>query len=129
MNIIKNYCNQVLNYDYVNKFFYKNINKVPKIKKIILNFNCKNFDAKKIATVVLTLELITLKKIIITKSKKTSINLKLKKGHPIGCKVILTGKQLENFLVKLLNKILPNLKNFNGLMQYVHSKNSFSFSI
>lgn len=129
MNIIKNYYNQVLKYDFINKFYYGKIDKIPKIKKIILNFNCKNFEVKKIATVALTLELISSKKSVITRSKKISINLKLRKGHPIGCKVILTGKHLENFLFKLLNKIWPNLKNFDGLMQYVRSKNSFSFSL
>src|SRR6476660_5949384 len=112
MKVIKNYYNQVLKYDFLNKFNYKNINQIPRIEKIILNFNCKNFDIKKIATAILALELITTQKSVITKSKKVSINLKIRKGHPVGCKVILKKDKLESFLLKLLNKIFPELKNF-----------------
>jgi len=129
LNILNNYYNQVLKYDFLNKFNYKSINQIPKIEKIILNFNCKSFDLKKITTAILTLELISAKKSIFTKSKKISINLKLRKGHPVGCKVILEKEKLENFLLKLLNKILPELKNFKGLRQKVYHKNSFSFSL
>src|SRR5688572_3941706 len=127
MNITKNYYNQILKYDFLNKFNYKNINQIPKIKKIILNFNCKNFDVKKIAIAILALELITAQKSTVTKSKKVSINLKIRKGHPVGCKVILKKDKLENFLLKLLNKIFPELKNFKGIILRSHSKNSLSF--
>lgn len=128
MNILKNYCKQILKYDCLNKFNYKNINQIPKIKKIILNFNCKNFDIKRLAVAILSLELISTQKGVLTKSTKASINLKIRKGHPVGCKIILEKEKLEIFLFKLLNKIIPELKNFKGLMQ-AHNKNSFSFSL
>ena len=129
MNIIKNYQRQILKIDCLNKFNYKNVNEIFKIKKIILNFNCKNYDIKKLSVAVLALELITVKKSTMTKSKKiSSINLKIKKGQPVGCKVILEKKKLEIFLFKFLNKILPELKHFNGLTQ-TRNKNSFSFSL
>ena len=129
MKVIKNYYNQVLKYDFLNKFNYKNINQIPRIEKIILNFNCKNFDIKKIATAILALELITTQKSVITKSKKVSINLKIRKGHPVGCKVILKKDKLESFLLKLLNKIFPELKNFKGLTFKSRSKNSLTFAL
>ena len=129
MNLINHYYNQIITYDFLNKFNYKNINKIPKIKKIVLNFNCKNFDIKKIARAILALELISTTKSVVTKSKKISLNLKIRKGHPVGCKVIIKKKNLENFLLKLLNSIFPELKNFKGLTQQTNNINSFSFSL
>ena len=129
MKIIKTYYNQILKYDFLNKFNYKNINQISRIEKIILNFNCKNFDIKKIATAILALELITTQKSIITKSKKVSINLKIRKGHPVGCKVILKKDKLESFLLKLLNKIFPELKNFKGFTFKSRNKNSLTFAL
>lgn len=129
MTIINNYYNQILKYDFLNKFNYKNINQIPKIKKIILNFNCKSFEIKKIAIAVLALELITRQKSVVTKSKKVSINLKIRKGHPVGCKVILKKEKMEDFFFKLLNKIFPELKNFKGLIFQLRNKNSLSFAL
>jgi len=128
--MIRNYYKEIIRYDFLNKFNYKKINQIPKIKKIILNFNCKSFDIKKLAITILTLELISTKKSVATKSKKASINLKIRKGHPVGCKVVLKNKKMEFFLFKLLNKIFPELKNFKGLKVQKHNSiNSFSFSL
>lgn len=124
---MKSYYNQIVKYDFLNKFHYKNVNQIPKIKKIILNFNCKNSDIKKLAVAILALELITTQKSTLTKSKKVLINLKIRKGHPTGCKVVLKKDKLESFFSKLLNKIFPELKNFKGLIPQLHNKNSFSF--
>jgi len=129
MNILKNYYKYILKYDFVNKFNYKNINQIPEIKKIVLNFNCKNCDIKKIATAILALELITAENGIITKSRKAAINLKIRKGHPVGCKIILEKEKMDFFLFKLLNKILSELKNFKGFPTKIHYKNNFSFSL
>lgn len=127
--MIQNYYKKIIKYDLLNKFNYKNVSQIPKIKKIILNFDCRSFDIKKLAITILTLELISMEKVSVTKSKKASINLKIRRGHPVGCKVILTKKKLESFLLKLLNKIFPELKNFKGLIQKNTNINSFSFSI
>jgi len=127
--MIQNFYKKIIKYDFLNKFNYKNINQIPKIEKIILNFDCKSFDLKKLAIAILTLELISTQKGILTKSKKASINLKIRKGHPVGCKVVLKKKKMEVFLSKLLNKIFPELKNFKGLIQKYSNINNFSFSI
>ena len=43
------------------------------------------------------LELITLQKGILTVTKKSNVILKLKKGEPIGCKVVLRKTNMYNF--------------------------------
>ena len=46
MYIFKTYDKNIIQYDLLNKFQYKKIDKLPKIKKIVLNFNYKNFNIK-----------------------------------------------------------------------------------
>jgi len=106
---------KTLKYDLTNKFFYKNTKEIPKVKKIILNFSCKTDDIKQLSASMLFLEIITSKKGKLTISKKSNIILKIKKGNPTGCKIILQKKQLFNFLEKIFIFIFPNLKSFSGI--------------
>lgn len=129
MNVLNNYYTQIVKQDFLNKFNYKNVSQIPKIKKIALNFNCKNFNTKKLALTMLTLELITTKKGKLTVAKKAVVNLKLRKGHPVGCKIILEKKKMNAFLFNLLNKIFPQLKNFKGFKTKQNNKNDVSFSL
>lgn len=115
MNLLENYYKQVIKYDLINKFFYKQLRDLPELKKIILNFGCKSFEIKNIAAALLSLELITTKQGTITKSKRADILLKIRKGYPVGCIVILTKKKMYQFFFKLLTEVFSNLKDFKGI--------------
>ena len=115
MNILENYYKKVIRHDLINKFFYYNLDNIPELKKIILNFGCKNFAIKSIAASLLALELITTKQGTITKAKRANILLKVRKGNPVGCIVVLRKTQMYPFLLKLLTQVLPNLRDFKGI--------------
>lgn len=129
MNFLKNYYKSIIKYDLLNKFNYNNINKIPKVKKITLNFGCKNFEMKKIATALLALELITTTKSTVTNSRKSNIRLKIRKGQPVGCIAVLTKENIYYFLLKLLADIFPKIKDFKILNSKKLSQKSFSFTI
>jgi large subunit ribosomal protein L5 len=130
MNFLNYFQTKTLKHDLLNKFCYKNINDLPKLKKIILNFGCKTNDMKQLATAVLALELITNQKGILTNSKKSNISLKIRKGNPVGCKITLRKKTMAKFLEKILLDIFPRIKNFNGLTASEYLKtNSFSYEL
>jgi len=129
MHFLEYYYKTVIKYDLVNKFFYKNINELPEIKKIILNFGGKNAKIKNFAATLLALELITTKKGIITETKKPNLFLKIQKGKPAGCKVILKKKSMYNFLTTFLIEITPSLKNFLIFNKEFRSLNNFSFNL
>ena len=114
MNFFKKYYTRIIKQDLINKFIFANNNKVPKLKKITLNFGCKNISIQKFATTMLALELISLKKSTITVTKKPNVILKIQKGQPAGCKVELKNDQIFTFLTKLHLEIMPKFKNFNG---------------
>lgn len=96
-----------LNYNCVNKFNYNSIECLPKINKFVIIFKNKIPDLKIIAISLVIIQFITKKKACITTSKKQNLLLKIRKGAPIGCKIILNKKYMFLFLKKLIfNKIL-----------------------
>lgn len=122
MNLLKTLENRILKQDLINKYRYKNINELPKIKKIILSFSCTTETIQKFATTMLALEMIASKKSSLTTSKSANVFLKVQKGQPAGCKVVLKKKYIYNFLEKLILEILPKLTNFSGF--HVQAKGS-----
>lgn len=111
MHFLEHYYNSIVKYNLIYKFNYKNLKNVPKLKKIILNFGCKTSDLKILASSLLALQLITGKKGDLTLSSQSNIVLKIRKGNPVGCKIVLTKKMMYKFFTKLINEILPKLKN------------------
>ena len=132
MNILEYYYKSIIKYNLINKFSYDSLKKIPKMKKIVLNFNCKNSELKNLAIAFIMLELITTNKTVtIKKSKNSNIFIKTRNGHPVGCTVILKNKNLYVFFFKLLVNILPILKDFKGIVLNKNKKDfkSFEFSL
>ena len=115
MHFLEYYYERVIKQDLINKFNYKTVNELPKLKKIILNFGCKNFSMQKFAKTLLALEFLAVKKGTITLTHNSNILLKIQKGQPAGCKVILTKTEMYKFLSKILIEILPKIKDFSDL--------------
>lgn len=114
MNFYEYYYENIVKYDLLNKFQYKNVNLIPRFKKIVLNFGCKKSELRFLGPTLMALELITSQKSMFTSSNVSNISLKIKKGNPVGCKVTLRKKLMYTFLVKLINEIFPKLKQFDG---------------
>lgn len=130
MNFIEKFYSKTLKYDLINKFSYENTKKIPRIKKIILNFGCKTSDLKALSTSALALELITNQKSALTLTKHNNVLLKIRKGQPVGCKVTLRKKKSFEFLSKMLIDIFPKLKNFEGLrINKKIERNTFSYEL
>ena len=52
---------------------------------------------------------------LITLSRKSIANFKLREGMAIGCKVTLRGKRMYEFLDRLISLALPRVRDFRGL--------------
>jgi ribosomal protein L5 len=114
MNFFRTYEKRIIKQDLINKFPFRNGEKLPQLKKITLNFGCKSLPTQKFAAIMLALELIALKKGTVTTAKKPNILLKIQKGQPAGCKVELRNEEICQFITKLSLEILPKLKHFAG---------------
>jgi large subunit ribosomal protein L5 len=126
---IKNYYQNIITYDLLTKYNFKNIFQIPKITKICLNIGFKNanIEKKKLINLLVLLKLITNQKPIATQSKKNNNFLKIKKNSIIGCKVTLRKKNIYIFLEKLIIFIIPN---FNNNIKYnFENKNILNFKI
>jgi large subunit ribosomal protein L5 len=66
------------------------------------------------------LSLIAGQRAVITRAKKSIANFKIRDGMPIGCKVTLRRNHMYEFYNKLVNVVLPQLRDFRGI-----SPNSF----
>jgi large subunit ribosomal protein L5 len=99
------------------EFGYKNKMQVPVIDKIVLNMGIGEGvnDRKKVDNAAADLSLIAGQKAIITKSRKSIANYKLRDGQAIGCKVTLRRARMYEFIDRLINIALPRVRDFRGL--------------
>lgn len=101
----------------VEKFGYKNIMEVPKLSKIVLNMGLgsEKDNPKGLDVAVDELATIAGQKPIITKAKKSVANFKVRQGMNIGAKVTLRGDRMYYFADKLMNIVLPRVRDFRGV--------------
>lgn len=121
MHFFENYNYNIVKYDLINKFYYKELKKIPKIQAIVLQFNTKKYDLKLLITSMAALELIAGQKGVLTKSKVASVSFKIRKGQPVGCKITLKKNRMAEFFLRLLNQIKIENK--------INSLKTFSFKI
>ena len=131
MHLLEYYYKKIIVHDLINKFSYTNLKKIPRLKKIVLNFGCKDSEIKTLASSLISMELITAStNIDLTKSKKANIFIKIRSGHPIGCKVVLERRKMYSFFFKLLSDVFPILKEFKGIsLKKKNNFKSFSFTL
>jgi large subunit ribosomal protein L5 len=99
------------------RFQYKNVMKVPKLKKICINIGVGDAAAepKLLDTAILELGQITGQKPQIRKSKKAISNFKLREGQAIGCRVTLRRKAMYEFFDRFVSLAVPRIRDFRGL--------------
>ncbi|HSW98002.1 MAG TPA: 50S ribosomal protein L5 [Candidatus Saccharimonadales bacterium] len=95
----------------------KNPMAVPQLSKIVVNVGVRNAvgDKKGVPAVSDILGQITGQKPKVTKAKKSIAQFKLRQGDKIGVVVTMRGKRMYNFYDKLVNVVLPRIKDFHGV--------------
>jgi large subunit ribosomal protein L5 len=99
------------------RFGYKSPMAVPALVKVVVNQGIGEAkdDSKLLEKAQKDMAIITLQKPIVTKSKKSVSNFKLRAGQSVGLKVTLRGEKMYTFLEKLLNIALPRIRDFRGV--------------
>ena len=109
-----------------------NVNLVPKIEKITLNMGVGEAVANKKAleNALAELELISGQKPVMTMARKSVASFKVREGWPIGCKVTLRNKRMYDFYFRLVNIVLPRVRDFRGLsMKSFDGRGNYSFGV
>ena len=99
------------------EFGYKNVMAVPKITKVVVNMGLGEAtqNAKIVDTGADEIARINGQKPVITRSKKSIAQFKLRKGMPIGAMVTLRGARMWEFLDRLSSVALPRVRDFRGV--------------
>ncbi len=99
------------------EFGYKNVMRVPRLEKIVLNMgmgealqNPRALDSasEDVATV-------TGQKPVITRAKRSIANFKVRQGNPIGLMVTIRGDRMYEFFDRMVNAALPRIRDFRGV--------------
>ena len=95
----------------------KNIMECPKLEKIIVNMGVGEAtqNSKLIDAAMADLTIITGQKPLLRKAKKSEAGFKLREGMPIGAKVTLRKERMYDFLDRLVNVVLPRVRDFEGV--------------
>jgi large subunit ribosomal protein L5 len=95
----------------------KNAMAVPRLNKIVVNMGMGEAtqNSKILDPAVNELGQITGQKPIVTKAKKSIAAFKVREGQAIGTMVTLRGDRMYEFFDRLVNIVLPRVRDFRGV--------------
>jgi large subunit ribosomal protein L5 len=98
-------------------FNYPNLMQIPKLDKIALNIGVGEAiqNPKLLDNAVEELTQIAGQRAVITNAKKSVSAFKIRAGMSIGCKVTLRRERMYEFFNRLVNTVLPQIRDFRGL--------------
>ena len=103
--------------DLMQKFGYKTVMQVPRIRKITVNMGVgeTTSDKKVLDNAVADMTKIAGQKPVVTLARRSIANFKVRAGFPVGCMVTLRGARMYEFLDRLVNIAIPRIRDFRGV--------------
>jgi large subunit ribosomal protein L5 len=103
--------------DLMQKFGYKTVMQVPRIRKITVNMGVgeTTSDKKVLDNAVADMTKIAGQKPVVTLARRSIANFKVRAGFPVGCMVTLRGARMYEFLDRLVNIAMPRIRDFRGV--------------
>jgi large subunit ribosomal protein L5 len=99
----------------IEKRKYQNVHQVPRMEKIVINMGVSaSLEKTAVDDAMRDLTMITGRKPVISKSRKSIANFKLREGQPIGCHVTLRREVMYEFFDRLVATALPRIRDFRG---------------
>jgi len=99
------------------KHGYKTVMQVPRLRKITINMGVgeTTADKKVLDHAVADMSKIAGQKPVVTKSRKSIANFKIRANFPVGCMVTLRGARMYEFFDRLVNVAMPRIRDFRGV--------------
>ena len=99
------------------KFQYTSPMAIPRMEKIVISMGIGRAiqDKKYLENAVKDMTVISGQKPLVCKAKKSVSNFKLRDGMEIGVKVTLRKERMFEFMDRLINLAIPQVKDFRGL--------------
>jgi len=94
-----------------------NVMDVPRIQKVVVNIGMGEAmdDPKALEAATTDISAITGQRPVVTKARKSIAAFKLREGRSIGVMVTLRGEKMWSFLDRLMNIVLPRVRDFRGI--------------
>lgn len=122
---LKTLYNETVITNFFQEFKYSNVHQIPKLKKIILTaglgLNAQN--KKYLNNAIEEFRIISGQHPVLTRSKKSIAAFKIREGMVLGLKVTLRREKMYAFLERLINIVLPRIRDFQGLNIHNFDKN------
>ncbi len=100
----------------IEKRQYKNVHQVPRMEKIVVNMGVSaSLEKGAVDDAAKDLAMITGRKPVISLSRKSIANFKLRENQPIGCRVTLRRDAMYEFFDRLVAAALPRIRDFRGI--------------
>jgi large subunit ribosomal protein L5 len=114
---LKSQYNDTLRAELVKELGLKSLSEAPKITKIVVNVGLgRAKDDKKLMEIANnTLAKITGQKPVERISRMSIATFKLREGSKIGTMVTLRGDRMYEFMDRVINIVLPRLRDFHGV--------------
>lgn len=95
----------------------KNIHEAPRLEKVVVNAGLGRAkdDKRLLETAGNTLRKVTAQQPVNTYAKNSIAGFKLREGNKIGLKVTLRGERMYEFTDRVINLVLPRLRDFHGV--------------
>ena len=111
----------------------KNVNAVPTLKKVVINTGLGSLytsGTRDFTEFKDNLKAITGQTPVTTKAKKAISNFKTRIGMPNGMMVTLRGERMWDFINKLVNVVMPRIRDFRGISKKAFDgKGNYAFGI
>ena len=100
----------------IEKRKYTNIHQVPQMEKIVVNMGVSaSLEKGAVDDAAKDLAMITGRKPVISLSRKSIANFKLRENQPIGSRVTLRRQAMYEFFDRLVAAALPRIRDFRGI--------------
>jgi len=101
----------------IKEFGYKNPMAVPRMEKIVISMGVGKAvqDKKFLEFAKKDLMMITGQMPVVCKAKKSVSNFKVRQGDKTGLKVTVRGARMYDFMDRLINLVIPRVRDFRGL--------------
>jgi large subunit ribosomal protein L5 len=99
------------------EFNYGNVMEVPRLMKVVINTTSKDVvqNQKILESIVDEVSLIAGQKAVVTRTRKSVANFKIRENLPIGARVTLRGDRMWEFFDRLISLSIPRIRDFRGV--------------
>jgi large subunit ribosomal protein L5 len=114
---LKEYYQQEVLPRLMQEFRYKSPMQAPRLEKVVINMGLGEAiqNIKLLEAAAQELGAITGQKAVVTRARQSIAAFKLREGMPIGCMVTLRRHRMYDFFDKLVNVVLPRVRDFRGV--------------